>query len=567
MRKNTLLQKFFYGLTLVISGLSLALTGCGSGFEDDGNSVTAPTINSFKAETRTLFLDRNITSTKLEVDASDNGGIGSYSFSIVSDPTGGSLSGDNTALGKTYTTGGSDTGVVKIKVTVTDNDGESSENEISVTVTKSIQQINDTEGSLSYSLDDDDYFGMSAANIGDLDGDGVVDMAVGAQNDDDGQSNSGAVYILFMNADGSVKNDQKISNEKGNFTGTLNSGVRFGVSVANIGDLDNDGVTDIAVGSNLDDDGSSDSGALWILFLNTDGTVKNHRKISATEGGSPGLPESEAGNNFGVSVAGLGDHDGDGIPDIAVGAHMEANGFADEGAVFILFLNRDGTIKSHYKIIDTSTNFELLFDNNDYFGISVASIGDINNDGVGDIAVGAHGDDNTGVDGTSDSNAGAIYIIFLNTDGSVMGYEKIAQGAGALGSILAANDYFGVEVENIGDLDGNGAVDLAVGVENDDDGTTDSGSIYILFMNNDGSGTMESYQKICNNNGNFNTSSDNYTITADEHFGRSIVPLGDLDGDGVVDLGVGSYAFDNGNSNTGSMWILHLKADGSIVTN
>ena len=54
-------------------------------------------------------------------------------------------------------------------------------------------------------LDHDDYFGSSMAFIGDLNGDGVVDLAVGAPYDDDGGSNRGAVYVLFMNTDGTVK--------------------------------------------------------------------------------------------------------------------------------------------------------------------------------------------------------------------------------------------------------------------------------------------------------------------------------------------------------------------------
>ncbi|MCP4136835.1 MAG: hypothetical protein GY754_38045 [bacterium] len=572
MRKYFCIQTLFFGLTLLIAALSPLLTGCGSGFS--GDSLTSPVINSFNAETKTLFLDRNILSTKLEVDASDDGSIRSFSFEIVSDPTGGSLSGNDTALGKIYTTGGSSTGVVKIKVTVTDNDGTSSEQELSITVTKSIYRINDTEGGFSGSLDDSDCFGFSSDNIGDLDGDGVIDIAVSAYLDNDGGTDTGAVYILFLNKDGSVKKDQKISSEKGNFSGTLDAEDRFGISVAGIGDLDGDGVVDIAVGADRDDDGSTNTGAVWILFLNADGTVKSHQKISATEGGSPsgGLPEWEAGNSFGSSVEGLGDHDGDGIPDLAVGAHLENNGNSNEGAVFILFLNRNGTIKNHYKIIDTSPNLILSLEGGDYFGNSVASLGDLNNDGIGDIAVGAFGDNNSGPDGIGDADAGAVYIIFLNSDGSVkdvtgsgVGYQVMTQGNNIIGSLLSPSDSFGVAVENIGDIDGDGVVDLAVGVEGDDDGLPNSGSVYIFFMNSDG--TMKSFQKICNDSGNFSNSSDNHTISALEFFGRSILSLGDLDGDGVEDIGVGAYNFDNGNTDSGTLWMLHLKSDGSIVSN
>ncbi|MCK5268458.1 MAG: FG-GAP repeat protein, partial [Spirochaetes bacterium] len=58
-----------------------------------------------------------------------------------------------------------------------------------------------------------------------------------------------------------------------NFTGTLDDSGLFGVSIANIGDLNGDGVTDIVTGAYFDDDGGTDRGAVWVLFLNPDGTV------------------------------------------------------------------------------------------------------------------------------------------------------------------------------------------------------------------------------------------------------------------------------------------------------
>ena len=77
---------------------------------------------------------------------------------------------------------------------------------------KSYQKISDTAGGFTAILDNSDLFGISVANLGDLDGDLIPDLAVGAQLDDDGGFNRGAVYVLFMNADGTVKSHQKISN-------------------------------------------------------------------------------------------------------------------------------------------------------------------------------------------------------------------------------------------------------------------------------------------------------------------------------------------------------------------
>jgi len=116
---------------------------------------------------------------------------------------------------------------------------------------KSHQKISDTEGGFTGVLDDTDQFGFPVASLGDLDGDGVTDLAVGAVNDDDGGPNRGAVWILFLNADGTVKSHQKISDIDGGFTGVLDDSDLFGAGVASLGDLDGDGVTDLAVGVNV----------------------------------------------------------------------------------------------------------------------------------------------------------------------------------------------------------------------------------------------------------------------------------------------------------------------------
>ena len=112
--------------------------------------------------------------------------------------------------------------------------------------------------------------------------------------------------------------NQKISATEGGFTGVLDDDDLFGRAVASLGDLDNDGVSDLAVGAKFDDDGGNGRGAVWILFMTADGTVKSHQKISATEGGFEG--DLDDGDSFGVALASLGDLDGDGVSDLAVGA-------------------------------------------------------------------------------------------------------------------------------------------------------------------------------------------------------------------------------------------------------
>ena len=198
------------------------------------------------------------------------------------------------------------------------------------------QKISDTQGNFLGYLQDYYQFAWDVVSIGDLDGDGVTDLAVGDSNDGDGGTMHGAVWILFMNTNGTVKSYQKISDTQGNFTGNLDYEDSFGISVASIGDLNGDGITDLAVGACYDDDGGTDHGAVWILFMNTNGTVASHQKISDTQGNFTGNLDN--GDWFGISVASIGDLDGDGVTDLAVGAPNDDDGGPYTGAVWVLFM-------------------------------------------------------------------------------------------------------------------------------------------------------------------------------------------------------------------------------------
>jgi cysteine-rich repeat protein len=329
---------------------------------------------------------------------------------------------------------------------------------------------------------------------------------------------------------------------------TLADGDLFGVSVARLGDLDGDGVQDIAVGASFDDTGGTDRGAVYILFLNPDGTVKARTKIADGLGGLP--PNSLADGDLfgGEGVEPIGDVDGDGTVDLAVGAQTDDTGFADAGAVWILFLNADGTVKLAKKITEAQGVFGL--DGNDRFGSDIAAIGDLDGDGISELAVGAFGADTPGF-----TDDGVVWLLYLGSSGDVRNGFQIGQGLGGFEGILEDSANFGRALSRLGDLDGDGVPELAVGASRMG---PDTGSVWVLFLNP--SGGVDSEVQIADGAGGFPPG----LLAAGDRFGRGVGAPGDVDGDGVADLLVGSDRDGTLGPQAGALWALRLASNGQV---
>ncbi len=336
---------------------------------------------------------------------------------------------------------------------------------------KSHQKISATHGGFTGSLDDEDFFGVALAGVGDLDSDGIPDLAVGAPGDDDGGNQRGAIWILRLHPNGTVKNHQKISDQVGEFTGGLDDEQYFGLAVAAVGDLDSDGVTDLAVGAPGDAGGGFARGAVWVLFLNSSQTVKSHQKISATSGGFTGTIDDNV--RFGWSLAAVGELDSDNIPDLAVGSPLDHDGGVEKGAVWVLFMESTGMVKFHQKISAQAGNFTGHFDDSDFFGWDVTAIGDLDNDGVSDIAVGAPGDDDGGPD------KGAVWVLFMENNGMIKFHQKISEETGQFTGTLNDSDWFGSGVTGAVDLNSDNIPDLSVAAPH----TSAEGAVWIFHMN------------------------------------------------------------------------------------
>ncbi|QNK76221.1 T9SS type B sorting domain-containing protein [Winogradskyella sp. PAMC22761] len=407
----------------------------------------------------------------------------------------------------------------------------------------SYQKINDINGDFSGVLNNEDNLGVSIDEIGDLDGNGVNDIAVGAFSDDDGGLNRGAVWILFLDTDDNVISSTKISDTSGNFTGILDNEDRFGGAVSYLGDLNNDGLPELAVGADYDEDGGYWHGAVWILSLNNNGTVNSHSKISDTQGGFDGFINGDA--IFGTDIVNIGDLNNDGVQDLAVGSRRDNDGGGNAGALWILFMNTDFTVGSWQKISSTSGGLGISFNFEDYFGGAVANIGDLNGDGVVDLAVGSYRDND------QNTNSGSVYILFMNSNGTVDSYQKISNLSGNFSFNLSQDAFFGESIDGVVDFDGDGKVEIIVGAMKQTNPTLSlqTGGFFLIELNADG------------------TVSEDYFYSYGEHCFTGQLENGDLFGGSVsflnldsdnLKIAVGSYRDSENGNRKGAVWIINL---------
>jgi hypothetical protein len=368
-----------------------------------------------------------------------------------------------------------------------------------------------------------DNYGFMASAIGDLNGDGAPDFIIGAPRNPQGGAFSGRAYVY------SGRNGTLLHVVQGNTQD------RMGFSVAGVGDVNKDGVPDYVVGApgRFNQTPVKNgrvlviSGADHSVLYDLQGTANSFFGYDANAAGDVngdswpdiivGAPlvsvaapfagrafaisgrdgsilwshDGDAQNaSLGTGVSGVGDLDGDGLPEQTIGASGQPNGSHNGGQAFVLN-GRDGSVMRTLKPSSTACDF------GDFY---VAASPDINGDGVGDIYVADYCDSRLG------PGSGRAYV-FSGTSSDklrVFSAENAGDGLGA-----------GRPVK---DLDGDGAADYIVSAYTSSAGAPDGGKTY-LFSGKTGKilRTMTG------------------TIAGGES-GFDALPLGDVNGDGKTDF-------------------------------
>jgi hypothetical protein len=272
-----------------------------------------------------------------------------------------------------------------------------------------------------------ELLGYSIGAGGDLNGDGYNDLVVGAPQGDKGLSGEGLAYVLLGSPSGVAHTPQIVLRGNQALAG-------FGSDCAIVGDINGDGIDDLVVGAEAYSEGESNEGHAFVYFGTPTGI---HAVPDET------LQINVAGAGFGFGVFRIGDVNGDGYADVAIGAPFVSDPENGEGELFVYYGSPAGLVQPAAWTLEGDQDGDNL-------GVFSISGADVNADGIADLVV---GEPNSNLGATQ----GGRMRVFLGSTGGLATGAYIDQNSSTTGA------QFGRATGGHADFDGDGYPDLYYG--------------------------------------------------------------------------------------------------------
>ncbi len=414
--------------------------------------------------------------------------------------------------------------------------------------------LDGTNGFVIRGVDGGDLSGVSVSGGGDINGDGLADILIGASVADPVDGDYGAAYVVFGST-AAFDPELALSALDGTngfrFDGQ-SDGDFFGFAVNASGDINGDGITDLVIGA--PNAGADSKGRAYVLFgsrLPFPAAVAE----SLLNGTNGFIIDGEGGSlaDFGAAVSTV-DVNGDGFDDVVVGAPS----FTDpsdvygvfKGAAYVVF--GTPTQKSSTTSVTTlngKNGFKVLGEQAfSSLGFAVSGAGDLNNDGIDDLVVGAPGRDGFSVVG----QPGSAYVVFGKTKGwSPLIDVGTLNGANGFEIVGAETfDFAGASVGSVGDFNGDGIADIIVGAPGSDASGNNKGAAHVIFGRNGFAPQMG----LANING-----TNGYSFlgsVSGERAGSAVAGISDINRDGLADIAIGSPVFGDDGSTQGQAYVI-----------